>query len=202
MKKTTLSLLTVSFISGTALANEAGWRVGGGANISSFESSALDQHGTVTDTDNGIVIEGGYDFNGIAGVKFGLSTSSPEMTHSSADQTTKSQLDGSANSLFLGTDLGYTFQLGNKFDIKPYVELGVAYTMVDLTLKQNSDGNDLPSQGTDTGNWNGYYGVGIRTVYNNNFYFDVTAATMDPTGSVAQYIDESGSIRATIGWKF
>lgn len=98
--------------------------------------------------------------------------------------------------------MGYTFELGNKFDIKPYVELGVAYTMVDLTLKQSSNGNDLPSQGTDTGNWNGYYGVGVRTMYNNNLYFDVTAATMDPTGSVAQYIDESGSIRATIGWKF
>ncbi|GAL25968.1 hypothetical protein JCM19239_2299 [Vibrio variabilis] len=179
MKKMTISILAASMISGTALSSEPGWRVGGGANISSFGSSALDQHGTVTDTDNGVVIEGGYDFNSIAGVKFGLSTSYPELTYTSPDQTTRSQLDGSASSLFVGTDLGYTFELGNKFDIKPYVEVGVAYTMVDLTLKQTSNGNDLPSQGTDTGNWNGYYGLGVRTVYNNNLYFDVTAATMD-----------------------
>ena len=117
MKKQTLALaLILGLTSGAAFAKDdySGFRVGVGA--VSGQKSAIDAHAKVSKPT--AKIEAGYDFNRVFSVNGSITDQRGE-TGSYKMKGNEAKLEG---------EVGYAFNVGQGWDIKPYVAAGVAHS--------------------------------------------------------------------------
>lgn len=215
MKKTLIALIITSiFVAPTVTANEfKGWRIGGGyiSNNSKIELEEHDETSTKTgsmEAEGGFYLEGGYEFNKIVGVKF-----SANKTGFTGEEITSSERelhDIDTISANFSTDVGYTFQVGN-FDIKPYGELGYSFSSSDITETNYENSGDSDSDSYDNAKTHGgFYGIGIRTTYNKDFYTDLTIIKSQEVYDVGSIHFDDGTsssdaniqARFSLGYKF
>ena len=225
MKKSILSFsfITVSVFSTPLLANDfqSGWRLGAGYadNQGSFGST-----GDYADNDSydsegleSVIIEGGYEFNKIAGIKLSYAQGGVD-TSSKVHGPDGSYVENGANhdikTLSFSTDVGYTFQIA-QFDIKPYAELGVFASNIEsygTSQNYNQDSEFLGEMQTFnelTLHRGAFAGIGVRTTWRNGVYLDINALTYDSGYTISSdeyfagdFYDDKITYRATIGWKF
>ncbi|MGF1747856.1 outer membrane beta-barrel protein [Vibrio cionasavignyae] len=208
MKKLTIIAFTLGLTSGSVFANDtSGWRLGGG--IGEFTSSmSLDNSDELlkdSDAKTSYVLEAGYEFNDIIGLKLALQSGEwhNNVAQKNGEYTGKNIQE--FKTLMITTDVGYTFELGN-FDIKPYGELGGFATNGSSNLERHYPDRTETRNGIYQGHGI-VYGLGTRITYNNNFYTDLnvlkTSSSMAREyGEWDQGIEEPVQARMTIGWKF
>ena len=225
MKKSILSIPFISTLvfSSALIADdfEPGWRLGAGysGNQATSGNISTDSDNESYDSDslNSVVIEGGYEFNKIVGLKLSYTQGNVD-TSSKVIDSDGSYLEKGANhdikTLTFSTDVGYTFQIA-KFDIKPYAELGAFASNVDsykTTQHYNSEGTAIGEMHSsdDFDLHHGVFGgLGVRTTWRNGIYLDLNAITYGTAytrSSESDYVDEfyddKITYRATVGWKF
>lgn len=213
MKKLTLLSISLCLTSGFAIADDTGWRVGAGAGLNSLTST---QNGTTTQEDGDVksfdseagqsfVIEAGYDFNKIVGVKAAISKGTAESTSNKVtpDGTTYVDInDYESTTMTLSTDIGYTFETQH-LDVKPYAEFGVAVNSTDISeidygVSPSGEIGETVTDSSTAGDTAGFAGVGVRTTFNNGIYADINALKYDADNS----LDNEIQTRLTVGYKF
>ncbi|USD62307.1 porin family protein [Vibrio sp. SCSIO 43140] len=128
MKKQTLALtLILGLTSGAAFAKDdySGFRVGVGA--VSGQKSAIDADAKVSKPT--AKIEAGYDFNRVFSVNGSITDQRGE-TGSYKMKGNEAKLEG---------EVGYAFNVGQGWDIKPYVAAGVAHSNGAIEIAGESD---------------------------------------------------------------
>ncbi|RBW44030.1 hypothetical protein DS885_12005 [Psychromonas sp. B3M02] len=134
------------------------------------------------DAGDGFKIEVGYDFNKIIGINL-----SYEMTTDTEDG-----IDIENKAARLGADLGYAFNTGESFFIKPYITGGVQ------SFNSEVEGFSFIDDTTS------YYGLGLRMQY-QNFYTDISFNKSEVNFEFLDLIDEEIELtqtNITIGYKF
>ena len=160
MKKVILAVTLMGiFASTTAMANDAsGFRVGVGMGFTEHvDEENKNGYKEIEEISNTFIVEGGYEFNGIVGVKGKYSYLSANESETSPTGEEWGS-EGDIHKLIVTTDLGYTFTMAENHNLKPYIEAGVFGTY----------GKEDDYKETNTGL---IAGVGIRYNY-NRFYAD------------------------------
>lgn len=195
----TLAILT-GLTSASAFASDySGFRVGVGAEQGHQVNKELGGGNLKTSPK----LEFGYDFNRI----FSVNAAFTGMSGSYSDSSVAGEVKGSTARI--EAEVGYAFDLGNNWDIKPYAAFGGAHVSGDASVYDLTPQPELYSASDSQfhGKYRNNYATmaaGVRVNTPVGLYVDarVQSLYMTPNQEVRAIVTENSQAAFSVGYKF
>ncbi|GEA49425.1 hypothetical protein VIN01S_02290 [Vibrio inusitatus NBRC 102082] len=195
MKKLILaSTLALMSASSFAADDHSGFRVGGGfgTDIGKYQLRD-DALGGKIEADPSVVLEAGYDFNGIFAINVKGSATGLKSYENKKD---KGAGLGTAYDLAVEAEAGYTFVTPGDASIKPYIALGAVGFDKDTSASMlDGDKGSVRARGA----------AGVRMTLDNGVYFDGRIQATDVTAKGDKFNGKDDLLTqgmVTVGYKF